>query len=202
MKAKKYVFLLVIGFLKRIYWILPTLILDPFDIAKKLFDINYNVPLIVIWNILAVGCMIAVALTVRDIRNRTVIEYFSKLRDFKFFDKEIIKAIQSIYSFKGRERLVALRDIISKPGTYEEYIEAEMKSRLHINVIVVPRNWRRTFPGEYPEKVGTIVSMSGKIEKLIISSLLEKSFITIGQNRIVEVNPEFSRTLNLFLDQS
>ncbi len=52
-------------------------------------------------------------------------------------------------------------------------------------------------PGEYPESIGLLTR---KTEKLIISNLLEKGLITIGQNRKVEVNAEFLYALDIFLN--
>ena len=62
MKVLNYVFLFVLGFCKRIYCILPTLLLDPFDLAKKLLNKNYDVPDEFVWSVFAIGCIVALTL--------------------------------------------------------------------------------------------------------------------------------------------
>jgi len=201
MKVIQSAFLFILGFLKRIYWILPTLILDPFGLVERFFNINYDIPLVAIWSIFALGCMIAFVLTYNELRVGNVVKFFAKRPDSIFFNKEIIEVIQHAYSFKGRKGLLSIRDIISKHGTYEEYIDAEIKGGKDVygDIIVYPHNWKETFPGEYPKTIGIMISPR-KVEKLIISNLLEKGLIIIRQNRKVEVNAEFIRALEIFID--
>ncbi len=100
MKVLQYACLFILGFLKRIYWTLPTLILDPFDLAERLFNVDYNIPLWAVWSLFALGCMTAFVLTYHELRKGTVSKFFSKRNDSIFFNKKIIEAIQHAYSFK------------------------------------------------------------------------------------------------------
>ncbi len=202
MKVVQSVGSFIVGFCKRIYWTLLALIADPFGLAERLFNFDFKFPNWAIWSLFALGCMIAFILTFNDIRKKIVVKYFSKRKDYKLFNMEVIKAIQDAYSFKGRKGLITLRDILSKPGTYEEYIDAEINSGTDTyNVIVYPHSWDEKFPAERPESIG-VFNKSDTVEKLIISKLLEKGFIAIGENRIVKVCPELISTLDIFLDYS
>ena len=61
-----------IGVFKRIYWILPTLILDPFEIAEKLLGVSYDVPQWAIWLLFAAGWVVAILLTYHELRMQKV----------------------------------------------------------------------------------------------------------------------------------
>jgi len=63
---------LIIGVFKRIYWILPTLILDPFEIAEKLLNVSYDVPQWAIWILFAAGWVVAILLTYHELRMQKV----------------------------------------------------------------------------------------------------------------------------------
>lgn len=60
------------GVIKRIYWVLPTLILDPFDLLEKLFNVNYQMPQWSIWTLFGLGCLIAMVLTFHDLRMKNL----------------------------------------------------------------------------------------------------------------------------------
>jgi hypothetical protein len=64
--------LLVIGVLKRIYWILPTLLLNPFDIVERLFNVSYEVPQWAIWSLFAAGWVVAILLAYHELRMQKV----------------------------------------------------------------------------------------------------------------------------------
>ena len=59
---------LINGVFKRIYWVLPTLILDPFGVAEKLLNVNYDVPQWAVWVLFVAGWAIAIILTYHDLR--------------------------------------------------------------------------------------------------------------------------------------
>lgn len=59
------------GFFKRIYWLLPTLVLDPFDIIERLTGWEYNMPIYIIWLLFSTGCLIAITLTYHELRIKT-----------------------------------------------------------------------------------------------------------------------------------
>lgn len=52
-----------LGVAKRIYWILPALVLDPFDLAERFFKVNYEVPQPLSWILFGIGLFIASYLT-------------------------------------------------------------------------------------------------------------------------------------------
>ena len=60
------------GIFKRIYWILPTLLLDPFDLLERLWGISYEVPQWAIWTLFAIGWLIASLLTYHELRMQKV----------------------------------------------------------------------------------------------------------------------------------
>lgn len=53
---------------RRVYTLIPALLLDPFDIAERYFGLMYEVPIPVIWGVFSVGVFVAVALAHHDIR--------------------------------------------------------------------------------------------------------------------------------------
>ncbi len=61
---------LVGGTLKRIYWLVPTLFLDPFDLAERYFDVTYEVPQWLMWSLGAGGLFVAVSLTYHELRKQ------------------------------------------------------------------------------------------------------------------------------------
>ncbi len=64
--------LFIWGVIKRIYWVLPTLILDPFDLLEKLFNVNYQMPQWSIWTLFSLGCLIAMVFTFHDLRMKNL----------------------------------------------------------------------------------------------------------------------------------
>ena len=53
----------LLGILARIYWLIPSLLSDPFDIAERWFGVNYIAPPNMFWILLLVGFFIASFLT-------------------------------------------------------------------------------------------------------------------------------------------
>jgi hypothetical protein len=63
---------LIIGVLKRIYWVLPTLLLNPFDIVERLFNVSYEVPQWTIWVLFAAGWAVAILLSYHELRMQKI----------------------------------------------------------------------------------------------------------------------------------
>jgi hypothetical protein len=61
------------GVIKKLYWLLPTVILDPFDLAKRLFNVNYNVPQWSIWALFVIGWLFAMVLTYHELRMKFIL---------------------------------------------------------------------------------------------------------------------------------
>ena len=57
-----------LGFIKRIWWLLPALLSNPFDIAERIFHVQYVVPQFITWLLLGLGIIIATILTYHDLR--------------------------------------------------------------------------------------------------------------------------------------
>ena len=55
------------GIAKRVYWLLPALLSDPFDIAERWFDMTYTAPPYLVWILVSVGLAIASFLTYREL---------------------------------------------------------------------------------------------------------------------------------------
>jgi hypothetical protein len=64
----------VVGILKKIYWLLPSLLSDPFDIAERWLSrwpsMNYNPPQWLFWVLLGIGLFIASFLTYYDVKRK------------------------------------------------------------------------------------------------------------------------------------
>ena len=54
------------------YWLLPALLLDPFDLAERLFKVNYDVPQWLAWVLAGFGIFIAMLLTYHELRMQKV----------------------------------------------------------------------------------------------------------------------------------
>lgn len=59
-----------LGILKRIYFLLPSLSSDPFDIAERWFGMNYNAPQWLFWVLLGGGLFFAAFLTYYDVKRK------------------------------------------------------------------------------------------------------------------------------------
>lgn len=64
--------LLTKGILKRIYWLIPVLFLDPFDFAERWFNVTYEAPQWLMWVLVAIGFAIAITLTYHELRTQKV----------------------------------------------------------------------------------------------------------------------------------
>jgi len=64
--------LLLCGVCKRAVWIIPPLVLDPFDITGRVFDMDWIVPQWIAIALFIIGWIIAIALTYHDIRMQAI----------------------------------------------------------------------------------------------------------------------------------
>ena len=65
----KALFAFVSGVLRRLYWILPSFLVDPFDIAAK-FGVSYEPPQWLFWVLLLLGFSWATFLTYYDVKQK------------------------------------------------------------------------------------------------------------------------------------
>ena len=66
----------IFGIIKRLYWLLPSLLADPFDIAERLFNVTYVAPPYLVWILVGLGLFIASFLTYRElyVSNKKIVE--------------------------------------------------------------------------------------------------------------------------------
>lgn len=60
----------LLGILKRIYWLIPSIASGPFDIAERWFGMNYTAPPYTFWALLLIGLFIASFLTYYDLKRK------------------------------------------------------------------------------------------------------------------------------------
>jgi len=72
MELLKSVSLFFLGILKRIYWLLPTIFLDPIDVVRRLFGVNLNLPQWLNWILFILCWFIAIILTYHELRKQKV----------------------------------------------------------------------------------------------------------------------------------
>ena len=58
------------GIFTRMYWLLPSLASDPFDIAERWLGMNYDAPQWLFWVLLGVGLFVAAFLTYNDVKQK------------------------------------------------------------------------------------------------------------------------------------
>ena len=64
--------LLFLGILKRLYWLIPSLLSDPFDISERWLKVTYEAPQWAFWLLLSIGLSIAIILTCHELRVKVV----------------------------------------------------------------------------------------------------------------------------------
>lgn len=63
--------MLTLGIGKRAYWLLPVLILDPFDLLEALFDVHYDPPQWAVWALFGLGLFVASGITYNEARTQS-----------------------------------------------------------------------------------------------------------------------------------
>ena len=66
---------IVIRLLHRIWILVPAVILDPIGLVERLSGINYNMPVISFWIAFSIGILVALYLSIRDLKYRITITY-------------------------------------------------------------------------------------------------------------------------------
>jgi len=64
--------LLLLGIIKRLYYLIPSLFTDPFDFLERWFKVNYESPQWLFGVLLSLGIIIAIALAYHEIRMQKV----------------------------------------------------------------------------------------------------------------------------------
>lgn len=120
------------GIIKRVYWILPTLILDPFDLLERLFNVNYQVPQWSIWSLFSLGWFIAMVLT------------FHELRMNKISSSDDVDNGKVIYSKLSNEARTLLRRASFPEGTimYGQTMGGTFIQVDRMNIIANPKDSR------------------------------------------------------------
>jgi cytochrome c-type biogenesis protein CcmH/NrfG len=91
MEFLKSIGLLFIGVLKRLYYLIPSLLSDPFDILERWGKMTYDPPQWLFWVLLAIGLFFAVAMTYNELRTQK--RNLEKQVDDKAKKQEIRKAL-------------------------------------------------------------------------------------------------------------
>lgn len=81
--------LLLLGVLKRLYYLIPSLFSDPFDVLERWFKVIYEPPQWLFWVLLSVGLAIAIILAYHEVRMQKV--NLERQLDDKAKKKEIRK---------------------------------------------------------------------------------------------------------------
>ena len=74
MEFPKSIGLLLLGVLKRLYYLIPSLFSDPFDIAERWGKVTYEPPPWMFWVLLAIGLFFAVAMAYHELRAKIINE--------------------------------------------------------------------------------------------------------------------------------
>jgi hypothetical protein len=96
------------GVLKRLYWLAPTLFLDPFDIAERYFGIMYSPPYWLMWVLMTVGFLIAGGLTYHELRGEKI------KQDAKLDLRERNRKLREVLGIYLNEGQVLLRQCLNQ----------------------------------------------------------------------------------------
>ena len=66
------------GIIKRLYWLLPSLLADPFDVTERWFNLMYTAPPYLVWILVGIGFLIASFLTYRELYIESKVELAKK----------------------------------------------------------------------------------------------------------------------------
>jgi len=81
MELLRSVGLFFLGILKRIYWLLPIIFLDPIDVVRRLWGVNLNLPQWLNWVLFILCWFVAIILTYHELRKqKVVLEKRAKLK--------------------------------------------------------------------------------------------------------------------------
>jgi hypothetical protein len=75
------------GVIKRLYWIIPGLVTDPFDVLERLLGVHMNVPPSISWILVGLGFLVAVLLTYHEERMRAVIA----TQELAIYKKQVVR---------------------------------------------------------------------------------------------------------------
>ncbi|MCK9526115.1 MAG: hypothetical protein M0R49_09350 [Limnochordia bacterium] len=100
MELAKSGYYLFTGVIKRLYWLAPTLLADPFDIAERWFGVMYEAPWWLVWVLVGIGIFIATLITYHDLRLENIKLEQSpktniKLQPRKFIDYNLLDNIKT-----------------------------------------------------------------------------------------------------------
>ena len=72
MEFLKSVGLFFLGVFKRLYYLIPSLLSDPFDVAERWFNVMFEPPEWLFWVLLSVGLLVAISLAYHEVRMQSV----------------------------------------------------------------------------------------------------------------------------------
>lgn len=124
------------GILKRFYWMLPTFLVDPFDVLSTLFGVEYNPPTWIVWALFSLGLFLAASLAYHEIRVKSqagpdaVADHaIARLRKVEFsIGKRRVDAAAILHALA--------RDLAS--GVSSHHIEQVLRKRLNTKTRNLP----------------------------------------------------------------
>ena len=164
MELLKSIRLFLWGIIKRIYWLLPTLVLDPFDLLER-FNVSYQPPQWSIWILFSLGWFVAMALTFHELRMKSI------------SSSEDIDNEKTIYSKLSNEARMLLKRASFPDGTivYGQTFGGTFIQVNRSNIIANPKNPREVVKWESAfselQRYGLIADKYGKGEIFSVTNL-------------------------------
>jgi hypothetical protein len=96
--------ILLWGVIKRVHFWIPTLLLDPFDLAERYLGITYPIPAFIAWGLFGLGLFLAVAFTYYEIwqkqANHLLTEAKAQFRDHAEKGLQIFESSEGVLTRK------------------------------------------------------------------------------------------------------
>jgi hypothetical protein len=115
------------GVVKRLYWILPSFLTDPFDIAERWLKVTWEPPQFLFWLLLGIGLSVAVVLTYYDLQRQYSLAV-------KTIEKEDWETRRSWLRKQRQPDLANIRDLLVQMGQrLRELVQAEIAKNTPID---------------------------------------------------------------------
>jgi len=121
------------GVVKRLYWLVPSLFTDPFDLLERWFGMNYQPAEWLFWLLLSFGLLIAIALTYHELRMQT-----AKLAQERKVKSSITSQLEKRLTGDDQIALMNLNRQMNALHGHDDYfaIRADYKSGIDMNDIL------------------------------------------------------------------
>lgn len=148
---------LCVGILKRIYWLLPTLITDPFDVLERL-GVYMNVPQWASWLLFYLGLAVAITLTYHELRQKN-----------KIANENLVKQ-EWEYVRKRNIELVELEEYPKKLPDILKKMEINLMGILEVaktNEVGAKELWE-SLKGINPKELGRVLCQHSYDDNIIV----------------------------------